>query len=355
METPPPPPEHKLQEHKPAQEHTEHHSDWEISDLYSQAWAMITKYKVLWIFGIATGAASYSSNSGGNSNLNTSDVQNIQKMFQQQPQTQEHASALLTQVLGASTSSLADTFHAIVGAIPLYFYVLLAIEFLLLILVSVVITYIYKAWAEGALLSGIQMAYKGLAPTMRDSSERSFRSIPSLLWLNIIPSLVFILLLIPIIALLIVPLLTTRGDPLMMIVFVVVMIIVVVTGIYLSLSLLWASRIVVIEEKSAFTSLKLGYNIMRRKFWSMALLGIVNFFVSLAAMIVPIVVIIFIVGFGIILFIINKNFLIPLIIAFVPVLIAALFAFTLIEGIINSFKYAVWTIAYNKIRGKYDK
>lgn len=320
--------------------------DWEIGKLYNQAWGIIKKYKVLWLFGIASGAGISLNSSFGGQGIDADTIKNFQKFLDNAPQ--EHASNALAQVLGASTS--------IFSSVPFYFYIILGIEILAVIILFTVIGLIYSAWSQAALLVGIQSSLTNGIVSIRDSSEKAMSSIKPLIFLQILPLLIIIpaFLGIFILAILsfVIPIVMVKV--ILDIALLISIIVTIYCFIYLIFSQIWAPRIVVIEKAHAKDALFRGYKIAKKKKWSMILLGLVNIILSGFVIGIPTILVLgFIIG-GVFASHSNKTLGVGFIaggaILFIPMIIAM----TLLGGILNAFKASVWSIAYNNIRGKYD-
>ncbi|MEK7518199.1 MAG: hypothetical protein AAB583_06680 [Patescibacteria group bacterium] len=326
--------------------------DWEIGKLYNQAWSIVKKYKVLWIFGLATGVGmSFNFNLPGN--FDSDSIKDIQKNFQSFP---GEIALGAKAVLGDATSKQAEIFSYLFSAIPFYLYVILAIEFIAIIIFSIMIGIIFKAWSTGALLEGIQTALSNGTVSIRDSSEKAFAHIKSLAWLQVVPPLIlasgFVLIIIIILITIIIPILIAK---ILLGVLLLIASAAILYGlIYYLLSEIWATRIVVLEKKSGKESLFGGYKIARKKTWAMILLGLVNIILSFSIMAIPILIVGGII-FGMVLTTDDNQALWAVLLAIAIILIIPIFvAITLVGGILNAFKATVWSIAYNNIRGKYD-
>src|SRR5207253_2789838 len=105
----------------------------------------------------------------------------------------------------------------------------------------------------------------------------------------------------------------------------------------------------------AKTALYHGYKISKRKFWSMLLLGLVNFILGMIILGLPLLLISAIVLGGI--FGIQAGYGLGIMLTGIGVilLIAFIFGSIFLSGILTAFKATIWTIAYNNIKGKYEK
>lgn len=315
--------------------------DWSILDLYSRAFNIVKKYKVTWAFGMALALTSMTHLNGGGSSNNSN---------------QEKTTEQITQILGASTNSPLQTISSqIIAQIPVSFYIILGIEIAIVLGTFFVIFLIFRAWSEASLTHSTHHADLGKKPLMAESSEAAFSNIKSLIWLYIVPGLVVlgIASLIGVVGVFLFWAFTNI-TPLVILFLIPLVIIMIIGLIFLLLSMIWASRITVLENLPAWQSLKKGFQITRKKKWSMILLGIVNSIISTAAIFVPIILGILIFLVGVFLYFLNHS-LLPTLISLGGILIIVLMGgMFLLSGIIEAWKNAIWTIAYREIKGKYD-
>lgn len=325
--------------------------DWNISELYSRAWVVIKKNKILWVLGAAAGVGS--SYNFRSSNFNSDD---FQKLFNQNPSTQ-NAPQKLTEVLGASTNKpFTDAVVNLFSSVPIGWYFLGALELILVVVLGLVIMTIYQSWSQGMLLQATATALLDQKVTIADTAKLVLPKLKSLLWLNIIPGLVFFL------AITVAVMVITLGIALtpfpIKILFIILAVVslgaAIYWGIFLAASLIWAPREILLNNQSGKASLIAGYKIAKKKFWASLLLGVVNNILAAVIFLVPILIgVAFVVG---VIFAGFKSTVpLPLIIvAGVITGLPILIGFMLLGGIIAGFKAVVWTDAYSKIKGKYD-
>ena len=327
--------------------------DWQISNLYSRSWTIIKKFKLLWILGLASaGGSSYSYSRTSNFNPD-----NFNQFFNQ---PNHDLPQKATQVLGTATSSpFMESIRSIFASIPFYFYLTLGIELLLLILIGIVVSTVYSAWAEGMLIQATDTASDDKNPTIADSSQKVIPHLSSLIWLQVVPILsllaAFLVGSLVIVFGLAIDSLATK------IIFGLLGVVALGAFIYwvimLTLSLIWAPRQVILDGKLGKAALFSSFKLAKKKFWPMLLLGLVN--VILTALISFAIVLVAGIGIGILAIIgILLGKAIPaltpaLILLGIIVITPLIIGFSLLGGITNSFKATVWTLAYKAIRGKY--
>lgn len=326
--------------------------DWTISELYERSWVIIKKFKVLWVFGMAAAGFGSSFSFDRLSNFDSKRFQEgMDKYFNTTPSPDTPNK--ISQVLGATSP---DFYKNLLSLIPTSFYVLLGLEVLLLVITGIVITLISNSWSTASLIQAIQTALKGEKPTIGDSSEKAFSSIKPLVWLFFTPSLIFVLISIAVFGILAAGI--ALSGSIIKLVFILLLIITVLFWIYaaimLTLSQIWSSRKVVLDKAPAFQSLKDGFEISKNKFWPMMLLGLVNTIMSGIVISIPVAVIAGFIFGGVVSFDNSSATGIALLGIGGILLLIFLLGFSLVGGILTAFKASVWTIAYNKIREKYD-
>lgn len=316
--------------------------DWEVGKLYRQAYEITKKHKILWLFGIVVG-------SGLGLNFSNSFGSDFKEFFKDD---KKEAIINGAAVLGDSTSKAFEMFLQLFSAIPLWMYLVLGLEILFLIIYLIAFWLIYRAWAEASLLEGVQTSINGQTPTISDNSEKAFRSIKSLIWLNVVPSLVFTLLILIVGGILISIIIV--GNTLVKIIFGLLLIpavLGIITGwIILTMIMLWASRLVVVDHHAAYEAFKKGYKIMKQKFIPTLLLGVFNTVLTwlLYGAVFTVMGIFVLGGF----LTINQNTVLSILFFVTGGFLFFLFILlsSVLSGIIATFKASVWSLAYNTIR-----
>lgn len=326
--------------------------DWMIEELYRKAWQIVKSNKMLWVFGaaIATGA---SFNLPNLPDSNSGDTNGLQKIFESNPQQGQE----LTRVLGTATTATDGVISQLFSAAPPYLWIMLGLELFFLVLFAVFISVIYKSWATGALLENIDRCIKGGKAVISEASEKAFKVLKPLLWLEIIPSL--ILTLASIIGFIILIVGIAIAPSILKVIFILFTIgfvfFLIYAWIMLTASLVWATRQVVMEGKPAKEALRSGYNIAKKKFWAILLLGFVNNMLIAIVLGVPIVILVGIVIGGAIAGFSSEMLGIAIFIIAGLLFLAFIIGMMVVSGILSAFKATVWSLAYGNIKGKYEK
>lgn len=326
--------------------------DWKISDLYQKSWELIKKQKVLWIFGMAV--AGLGGGGGSNFNFDSNSFEGFQKFFNKQapPPDTETPSNIISQVLGTTATTSGTFWVELFSSVPTYLYVFLALEIIIFVIAIIIVSFISSTWSNASLIHSIQLQLTKNDTNIRESSEKAFPNIKSLIGLTLY------LLLISFGVILSLIVLSVIGFVINKILGALLSIIAVIIGIIFLLLLtitgIWATRIVVLDQRRAWESIQKGYLLAKKKFWAALLLGIVNTIASLIVIGIPVAIMGGFIAGGI--FSLDANVTIGASLLFVGAIFAAIFivGYLLLAGIITAFKASVWTIAYNNIRGKYD-
>lgn len=343
------------QSENPANDFVKQEPDWKIGSLYREAWKIVKKYKVLWIFGMAVAAEGFS---GSGSSRFSENFNTYQKYFQNIQNTSNND---LSMVLGASTDALSEHIAGIFGSIPPGMFLLLILEFLLIIGISIILSVIYNCWAEGSLLFGVQEAIANKNISISSASEKSFSVLIKIIQVRIIPNLLILLAFI--LSLIILPFLSIFFGPLILLTAIIWFAFLAVVFLMINLSQIWAVRKIVTGQITAKQALRDGYEIAKKKFLPMILLGILN--ILLLFIIVMIIFIpaigLFFGGFFMLFTGISGTAFDIIQVGFYLVVSAVILygigqiAISVASGIIKAFTTIVWSLAYQKIKGKYDK
>lgn len=323
--------------------------DWKIRELYSCAWTILKKYKVLWLFGMAAAAGGYSSSSS--SNFDSKNYEGIQNFFQNlQPSSQTDHSL----VLGTSANALTDSITSIITSVNPSFYILLILEIILLICVSIIISVIFTCWGEAGLLQGIQDALTKETATIRASSEKAFSVLPQIIRVRIIPNILFFLF--AFISTIILIIILNILGPIFTLVIFLWALFLFYSYLMINLSQIWAVRKIITEKISAKQALVDSHEIARKKFFSMLWLGILNILLGLIVVIIIFTPSTITLIYMLLTLHISTNYMIySLIISTVTLLFLAFIVENIASGIIKAFTTITWSLAYQKIKGKYDK
>lgn len=324
--------------------------DWTIGDLYHQAWHILKHNKVLWVFGFAVATFA-----GG---ININSFSNLSGFFDQDIKPSEIPNIdSAPNVLGATTFDTVSIFLSIFSAETLPFVYALAIEIVLIAIISIVIGVIAGAWSNAALLNAIETATKGSKPTIREASESAFPKVKSFIWLAIVPGLFWFTVFVIPFGLAGLGFVATSSA--LKIFFAVLAGIVFLASLYaifyITLSTIWAQRIIVINQSRAKDALFAGYKIARKKKWSMLLLGLVNMTLSGILTAVPLLFMVGLILGGV--FALDKNSFLGVSLITLGVIgtVITIIGFLLLGGLMTAFKAIIWSLAYHKIKGKYDK
>lgn len=330
--------------------------EWKIAQMYEKAWHILWHFKTLWIFGLASALFG----GGFNFNSNFSVPQGFGGFGTTPKEGMTPQSDNLERVLGATTGSFFEQIGALFASVPIIVYVAIGVEVLLLVLLTVAIFLVGRAWASAGLILGTDAALGEKKLTLSEISEKALPKIKPLLWLGIVPPLILVtaFLIVSVLALL---LIFFAGTAFGVFKFLVIAILVVCFPLFAlalitySFSLIFAERAVVTDNMPTTTALKTGFLMFRRKIWWTILLGLVNMIVSglvtIGALIVIVVAVGLVFGAGFIGFLIYKPAgVIVWVLAILMAILSFGAGFYLFGSFINVFKTAVWNQAYHKTK-----
>ncbi len=315
-------------------------SGWSIKTFYKEAWQIVKTHKVLWLFGIAAGTSS---------SLNFSDIP-FEKLFQQTPKSESNS------VLGSSTSVIFDNLSYLFSAVPLWVYVLLALEVIILLVIMIGLAIVLQNWSTASLLLGISDAIHKRAVSIKTLSERAFLNLVSLIKITVVPFfllgafflLVFVLLLLG---------LTIAGSAvksLLGLLVVLATIAFLIAVLLLTMTIIWAVRFVVIDHMSPKAALSHGFTLVKAHFWLMLGLGIVNILTSMLVFVVPVAILIGIIALGVISLETNRSLGGSILGIGGTLFVVFILAIQLLSGVLTAFKATVWSLAYHVVHKKHD-
>ncbi len=313
--------------------------DWQIGQMYENAFRVAKKFRTLWILGLIFGAAGGGCSfqfpmGGGGSNFTAPSA--------------SPSPAISNKVLGATSSIYSDSFTNIFANIPAYIYFLIGFELLLLIGLWFVIFYLKGAFANVSTIIGTQKALEDQKLTLAQISQLSFPKIKpmakfmALTTLIIIPIGIIIILLVilaiaKIISVFIIPIII-----LTLFIFMLVW----------SISLTFAQRAISLDNSAPMSSIKIGFKMARKKLFWAILVGIINNIISGLALFIPLILInIALVALGgLIGLLFHKALLVMGIFLGIGLLLSMTIALPLLSSMIIIGKTAIWNQAYTKTK-----
>lgn len=333
---------------------------WTITELYRQAWRVVKKNKVLWLFGLlASAGTSYSgSYSGSDSSNSTSspDPSALPQLFNQPNSPQNfNFQNLDTNVLGAATDGLTQTLGQILSQVPVYLYLIIALEILLLIGAGIAIAFVYKAWVTGSLLAGVKDGLNDKLVTIHDAGNQGLRVTGRLIRLMILETLIVIaFVMAALIPLFIGGMLLYLADPLLKVLIglglFIVIVLEVMAFVYLIIHLAWSERVMIEGENSAIAAIKRSFQLTKVRKAKTLGLGLVNVILGFLVTFVFMIPFFILMMGGFIAAFANQDLLIGLIPLAILLLLVFIAGSLFLSGFITAFKATVWTGAFNNIK-----
>lgn len=319
--------------------------DW-IIEIYKKSFEIVKKNKWLWVFGMMLAATSGVSFSGNFQNFG-----NFSKSFGESTTT-----GFGTPTGFSFYSSLFSSIVNLLSQVPVSAYATLGISVVIAIILGIIISFVVVSWAQGAAIGAINDGYNNKPVTLRAGSVYGIRSFKRIIWLLIVPGLLYFIAIIIPFAISVFVLIalwgTTLGRLIGILIFLTFFFIMILTSLAISASIIWAKRITVIEGKSAYDSFKEGWKMVKTHFLKMIVLGCSNCILSccLGATIAASIGAAVVAGIGLIS--VNKQVgAIFLVIVGISVVVLLLMG-VLFGGIYIIFNYTTWNVLYRQIRGK---
>lgn len=307
-----------------------------LKNIYKKAWEVSSKNKPLWVIGAAVLLFSAGgANIGSNFSNTRQEITNPSSYSKFQP--------------------LIDLLSNALKNVPTGTWVALGISFLFAILLGIIISVVAVSWAQGSLIGGIEEALDNKKPTIRSSSKHGFENIKAVIWLRIIPGLLFFLALLLLITLGVLSFTLSKLLGILLAVF--IGLIALITICIITIIQIWAIRISIIENKSGKESFFEGAKMAKESLGETLQLAISNCLIGCclgcSLLIIPLII----TGpIGLLalasIYTGNKMLLIPTIILGIIISIAIALALTLVNSIYTVFNFSTWNILYRQLKNK---
>lgn len=313
----------------------------DIESIYKKSFEIVKKNKWLWVFGMALVA--FTGGGGGSSFRGAGD-------FAQYFNKSKDSS--LPDTIKAA-DPVFEYFKNLFFSIPPSLYISLAIGIFVLIIVGLVISVVVSSWAKGAAIGAINDAYDGKPVTLRNGSEYGIRNLKNMVWLTVVPWLLYFLILVGCFTVLFIPVFIFKESPIILISVLLMLLVgiaAVVASLGISATQIWAQRVVVIEGKSGKEAFKEGWQLTRKHLGDMAVLGCTNCLLGCCLGAVAIGAIGGLIFSGIGLMALNKNAGIIFLFIVGILVLALILISTLLAGVYKIFNYTTWNVLYRQIR-----
>lgn len=305
-----------------------------------RSWVLTFKNKWLWVYGLVIaaltggsgfngfgGGSSSSSSSGSKTNLPTKEGE---------------------KVLGQAVSALTSWF----ARVPMTTWILLVLGIALLILLGVIVTWVARVWAKGALIGGLKDADDEKEITLINTAPHGFKNIKNLMIYGLISggiSMGIFIVLILVIGL--GALLFSFAQPLMILWLILTVtvgiLVTIISVILLAMVNIYAERLIVLEKITPWEAWKSGLSFSKGNFLNTMLMGLINSMlgcatgcltmVLLAVLAVPAIIFALLLPVGII--------------GIILLLILFLSASLVIRMVLIVFTYGNWNLFFKEVTG----
>lgn len=313
----------------------------DIERIYRRALDIVKENRWLWVFGI--GVVIFVGGVNGSFYSNFKDNGHFSSLFKNER---------FEVIKSVDYNPLFSYFRDLVLSVPVSFYIGLAVLMAISLIISWLMRLVASAWAQGAAIGAINDAYEGKAVDLRSGSGHGISNLKAILWLMVVPWFCYFLILL-ILGCLLVFLMVVFGREirfLLMILAAILFLAAVIVGLAVASIQIWAERIAVIEKKEAGEAFREGWQMVKKHFFKMVILGTVNCCLGCFLWVVVSLVIGLLIGAGVVLFFINKTLGVAFLAAFALLFIFLILLNVLINGIYKIFNYATWNVLYREIK-----
>lgn len=305
----------------------------DFGEVLKKAWQHVRKYKYLWLLGLLAGSGSgVSSNnfswvmdsSSSPSNWRPESIYNLPSSIPS-----------MGRVLGAADSTVSSVSVLIITLITLMLFV--------------VVIYL-NITARGAIISAVDKINQEKENTLSDSWKNGHKYFWRILGFSIIFALLIIVPLL-FLATPVVIMVVVRWYIPAVIIGIVFLLLFIVYAIYLSLSVQYGERILVLENEGAWDSIKAGTQFLHKNWKNVLLAYLILLAVMFGAVAILAIGIILVVGtlFGIVYGVYLLNSVVAIILA-IPLGLALLVAFLTASGVVSSYRSTFITLVYSEIK-----
>lgn len=306
----------------------------DLSAILNKAFKITKESKWLWVWGILlAGSASFNFSRAFNSNKRVDSF------------SQNTENAFLT------------TLQGYVRFIPPYYFVILGVLVVLFVILAICISLYLRSFAEGALIYGISLENANTKALLSNTAKKGRAVAIEVIKLNVFPSLLlglaFFVAFVPLVG--IAAIVPDNNIPLRLIIVLVTIVFLiafVIAAIFVSVSLNIGRMSVVLEGLSWKEGLKKGFDIFKKYFTDVIVLGFLNCLISIAVWFLSCVVFIPVIFlglagvFGIMALPVLSIIFIPLgVILFITVMLG----FSLLGGMFTVFNNATWVLLYEQL------
>jgi hypothetical protein len=140
--------------------------------------------------------------------------------------------------------------------------------------------------------------------------------------------------------------------------FFAALIVFIIAFLFITMAGIWAPRKVILDKIPAYDAFVVGIHIAKKKFWKTLMYGGFNTLMQTIILIIVFVLPLLIIATLLFIAIGTAKTALGITIT-LGIIMALLFviwiaAITILTGVVTTFKTAIWSICYQKIRGKYE-
>ena len=313
----------------------------DYNKILKKSWQIVKSNKILWILGMLLGGGLGSGSGGGGGSGSGDGGSN----------TGVNSGSIVDNSFYNNFVSFLEKAFEVVKNVPIYVWISLGVIFLLMIIFSIIVSVVVRNWAEGAVIGLVDKEEAGEKMTFQSAGRLGMKSLKDLIWISIVPSLIFFLIVAVItIIIVLLALIPKIGIVLAALMGIPLVLVVIFGSLVMGMIRVLANRVAVIEGENYWESYRQAFVLVKKSFFQMVGLGIINYLIGCGLSCLYLLVVIILILIVVIGFLIHWGVGVPLLL---PALVFFVFSLLFI-GAFNSFRSTSWTLFYKELKAQQE-
>ncbi|HUV47303.1 MAG TPA: hypothetical protein VMW29_04160 [Candidatus Bathyarchaeia archaeon] len=328
--------------------------DVDYGKIVKRSWELTKRYKWLWVYGLVLavfgGGGGLSGSTGGGQQTKETPFKNLpEKLPNDLPEK-------TYQVLGQTTSLVQKWFKGIDPSV----WILLISGISLLLLFAVIVSWLIRSWAKGALIAGLEEADENRPVTLLNTSPQGVRAIKSLMIFGLISIAISLAIILTVILLIGSGFFLLKFSSLLKIIWIILGCITgFLTLIFLfmifSLVNIYAERLIVLRNFSPWKAWKKSLNLSYHNFLPTFLMKIISSAIGCSVGCLSLVILLVIFGIPVAILaipIFKNGFHFPGLLTIVSLIVLLTFFIYLnflMRGILVVFNFGIWNLFFKQV------
>lgn len=306
-----------------------------------RSWDLAWKNKWLWVYGLVIAALTGSSYSSFNNSFNSS----------KSTKPSVNAQKIVNDAITFVTTWLKQ--------VPPQTWALLVVGILLSIILGIIVRWVALAWAQGALIGGLNDADENKTVTLKTTTTYGIKSLKDLIIFSVISALIWLGIIVGFLAVFGLVALALSFSKALMIVWLVtagflVLLTIFVASVLFAMISVYAQRLIVLEGIKPWDAWKKGLSLSKGNFLNTVLMGLLNSVVGCVVGCGTMVVIVVILGIPALVFafpFFSGNFPPVSFVGLGLLTLIGLWANFIIRAALVVFNYSNWNLLFKAVRG----